>query len=62
MLLHGNLMCSRQFRELIPLLEKDCTVYARCKGCLLVRQQGGAYEKGSGKAENGIPQAYHILL
>ena len=28
MLLHGNLMCSRQFEELIPLLEKDCTVYA----------------------------------
>lgn len=28
MLLHGNLMCSKQFRELIPLLEKDCTVYA----------------------------------
>ena len=27
-LLHGNLMCSKQFRELIPLLEKDCTVYA----------------------------------
>lgn len=28
MLLHGNLMCWRQFEELIPLLEKRFCVYA----------------------------------
>lgn len=28
MLLHGNLMCWRQFENVIPLLEKDCDVYA----------------------------------
>lgn len=28
MLLHGNLMCWRQFEDLIPLLEKDYMVYA----------------------------------
>jgi len=28
MLLHGNLMCWRQFEDVIPLLEKDCCVYA----------------------------------
>ena len=28
MLLHGNLMCWRQFEDLIPLLEKDYSVYA----------------------------------
>ena len=28
MLLHGNLMCWRQFEDIIPLLEKDCSVYA----------------------------------
>ena len=28
MLLHGNLMCWRQFEDLIPLLEKEYSVYA----------------------------------
>lgn len=28
LLLHGNLMCWRQFEDLIPLLEKDYSVYA----------------------------------
>ena len=28
LLLHGNLMCWRQFEDLIPLLEKDFSVYA----------------------------------
>ena len=28
MLLHGNLMCWRQFEDLIPLLEKNFRVYA----------------------------------
>ena len=28
MLLHGNLMCWRQFEDVIPLLEKDYDVYA----------------------------------
>ena len=28
MLLHGNLMCWRQFEEVIPLLKKDYDVYA----------------------------------
>ena len=28
MLLHGNLMCWRQFEDLIPLLEKKFRVYA----------------------------------
>lgn len=28
MLLHGNLMCWRQFEDIIPLLEKDYMVYA----------------------------------
>ena len=28
MLLHGNLMCWRQFENLIPLLEKKFRVYA----------------------------------
>ena len=28
MLLHGNLMCWRQFEDVIPLLENDCCVYA----------------------------------
>lgn len=28
MLLHGNLMCWRQFEDIIPLLEKDFMVYA----------------------------------
>ena len=28
MLLHGNLMCWRQFEDLIPLLEEDYSVYA----------------------------------
>ena len=28
MLLHGNLMCWRQFEDLIPLLEETCCVYA----------------------------------
>lgn len=28
MLLHGNLMCRRQFEDIIPLPEKDYTVYA----------------------------------
>ena len=27
-MLHGNLMCWRQFEDLIPLLEKDYSVYA----------------------------------
>lgn len=42
LLLHGNLMCWRQFEDLIPLLEKDYSVYAvsfdgfdgsRSRGC-----------------------------
>ena len=28
MLLHGNLMCWRQFEDIIPLLEKEFCVYA----------------------------------
>ncbi len=28
MLLHGNLMCWRQFEDIIPLLEKDFMAYA----------------------------------
>lgn len=28
MLLHGNLMCWRQFEDLIPLLERDCDIHA----------------------------------
>ena len=28
MLLHGNLMCWRQFEDLIPLLEKTYSVFA----------------------------------
>ncbi|MCM1345127.1 MAG: alpha/beta hydrolase [Lachnospiraceae bacterium] len=28
MLLHGNLMCWRQFEDVIPLLEKECLVFA----------------------------------
>lgn len=28
MLLHGNLMCWRQFEDVIPLLEKEFDVYA----------------------------------
>ena len=28
MLLHGNLMCRRQFEDLIPLLEEEYCVYA----------------------------------
>ncbi len=28
MLLHGNLMCWRQFEDLIPLLEPEFSVYA----------------------------------
>lgn len=42
LLLHGNLMCWRQFEDLIPLLENDYSVYAvsfdgfdgsRSRGC-----------------------------
>ena len=53
MLLHGNLMCWRQFEDVIPLLKEGWTVpvplYAGTSagrgGGLLVWAAGGAYEE-----------------